>query len=79
MKELVNRLINGEKNAWKEFVEQYANFCYTVVKNTMRGFSSVVLEHDVEDAVSDTFASLLKDNYRALRNLRAPSKKSASL
>lgn len=70
--ELLRRLLGDDYDAWGEFVDAFSGVAAKSARFTFLRFSSVSLETDVEEAVSETFMSLLRNNKAALRALKAP-------
>ncbi len=66
-KDVVNRCLAGEKQAWDEFVEKYSKLIYNAIYRTLE-LKGYKIESDlVEDLYQEFFISILKDDYRKLR------------
>lgn len=70
--DLLRRLLGDDYDAWGEFVDAYSGVAAKSARFTFLRFSSVSLETDVEEVVSETFMALLRNNKAALRALKPP-------
>jgi RNA polymerase sigma-70 factor (ECF subfamily) len=71
-KELVAALRTGQNQAWTQLVDRYLRLVLFVVRRTLVRLGLSPSEADVEDVAFELFESLVRDNYRALADLREP-------
>jgi RNA polymerase sigma factor (sigma-70 family) len=62
--------LNGEKAAWDSFVLQYSNLVYHTIKKTLSLHYSETRADLVEDLYQEFFVSLLRNEYKKLRQFR---------
>jgi RNA polymerase sigma-70 factor, ECF subfamily len=67
-RQLVRRLLDGQSEGWREFVETYQELVYSRVKFSLRLYSTRYDQTDVEDLTAEVFAKLLENDCRALKN-----------
>lgn len=70
--DFVRELLAGGRAAWDRFVREHRLVAFKAVHAAARRF--VASEADVEDAVSEVFLELLKDDARVLKSYRGDSK-----
>lgn len=66
-KDLLNLCIRGGKYAWDLFVERYTDLVYHTIHKTLRIYCPDYLYHDLEDIHNSIFLSLLKEDYKKLK------------
>jgi len=66
-KELLKVCIQGNEDAWHAFVEKYTNLIYHTINRTLKFHNAVHLTQDSNDIHNDVFRSLLRDDYKKLR------------
>jgi len=66
-RDLVQRCIRKEENAWNEFVGRYSRLIYHQIYHCLRARAVSVQREDVEDLCHGVFLALLKDGSRKLR------------
>lgn len=69
--DFVRSLLAGGRAAWDRFVREHRLVAFKAVHVAARRFGAS--EADVEDAVSEVFLELLKDDARVLRSYRGDS------
>ncbi|MEO1088776.1 MAG: sigma-70 family RNA polymerase sigma factor, partial [Acidobacteriota bacterium] len=62
---LVERLVEGEQAAWREFVDLYIDLIYATVRTRL---STTPRVSDVDDVVQDVLSKLCNRDFRLLRN-----------
>ncbi|MBI4526702.1 MAG: sigma-70 family RNA polymerase sigma factor [Deltaproteobacteria bacterium] len=60
----------GEKPAWPAFVQQYSPLVYHTIKRTLSLYHTNARPDIVEDLFQDFFLSVLRDDYKKLRQFR---------
>jgi len=68
---LLRGCLKGEKSAWDAFVRQYSGLAYYAIKKTLSLYHVEPRADVVEDLFQDFFLSLLRDDFRKLRQFRA--------
>ncbi len=68
--ELVDRLIQRDGDAWREFVGQYLGLIKRRISATANECRFVLEPVEVEDIAADVFQSLLKNQMASLRNFQ---------
>ena len=66
-KELLNACVQGSKEAWDTFVEKYTNLIYHAINKTLKTYYADHLYQDINDIHNNVFLSLMKNDYRKLR------------
>ena len=66
-RQLVLRLVAGDREAWIEFVDQYQRVVFARVNHVLSQCGSQAESNDIDDVVADLFASLLANNMKMLR------------
>jgi RNA polymerase sigma-70 factor (ECF subfamily) len=66
-RDLVRRLVVGDRDAWVEFVRRYQNLVWACVRRTARRCRLVLPEPELEDMAAEVFATLIDRDYAALR------------
>jgi RNA polymerase sigma-70 factor, ECF subfamily len=69
--DVVRRLVQGGDAAWAQFVRDYRLVAFKAASTAARRFGAS--PSDVEDAVSELFVELLKDDKKVLRAYRGDS------
>ena len=69
--DVVRRLVRGGDAAWAQFIRDYRLVALKAASTAARGFGAS--PSDVEDAVSELFVELLKDDKKVLRAYRGES------
>ncbi len=62
--------LRGEKPAWDAFVLQYSNLVYHTIKKTFSLYHTEAGSEQLEDLYQDFFVSLLRDDFKKLRQFR---------
>ena len=68
---LLRGCLKGEKTAWDTFVRQYSGLAYYAIKKTLSLYHVEPRADVVEDLFQDFFLSLMRDDFRKLRQFRA--------
>lgn len=63
----INKLLDGEKVVWDEFVDRYSGIIYSAVMKVFQGRCRHFDISDVREVVQNVFLKLVSDNYRLLR------------
>ncbi len=66
-KELLNTCVQGNKEAWDAFVEKYTNLIYHTINKTLKTYYADHLYQNINDIHNNVFLSLMKNDYRKLR------------
>jgi RNA polymerase sigma factor (sigma-70 family) len=66
----VQRCVNGDKQAWEEFVDRYSRLIYTYINNVLKTNSSNFPRDNKDDIFQDIFVLLRKDNFAKLGSFR---------
>ena len=66
-KELLNTCIQGSKEAWDAFVEQYTNLIYHTISRTLKSYSSDLYYQTATDIHNSVFLSLIENDYKKLK------------
>ena len=69
-KTLIAGCLRSEKAAWDSFVLQYSNLVYHTIKKTLNLHHVETRADLVEDLYQEFFLSLLRDEYKKLRQFR---------
>lgn len=69
-KALLASCVNGEKAAWDAFVLQYSALVYHTIKKTFTLYHTEPRPDLVEDLFQEFFLSLLRDDFKKLRQFR---------
>ncbi len=64
----LNACIDGDKQAWDDFVDHFCGVIYAAVQRTFGRRGTGVDRSAIDDAVQDVFLRLVKDDYRLLRS-----------
>jgi len=67
VKSLVGACLKGKKSAWDGFVQQYSGLVYYTVKKTLSLYHVEPISDIVEDLYQNFFLSLIRDDFRKLR------------
>lgn len=76
---LLNRCLEREPGAWKEFVDRFAGLFANVIQHAAHARSIPLTNHDVDDLSADVFLALLANNCDILRRFRGDSSLSTYL
>ena len=68
---LLRGCLKGEKSAWDAFVRQYSGLAYYAIKKTLSLYHVEPRGDIVDDLFQDFFLSLMRDDFRKLRQFRA--------
>ena len=68
---LLRGCLKGEKSAWDPLVHQYSGLVYYTIKKTLGLYHVEPRADIVEDLFQDFFLSLMRDDFRKLRQFRA--------
>lgn len=66
-RQLVVRMVAGDREAWAEFVDQNQRAVYARVNQVLTQQGTHAESNDADDVVADLFVSLLAENMRMLR------------
>ncbi len=69
-KNLFGACLDGEKSSWDTFVLQYAGLVYHTIKKTFSHYHTESRGDVVEDLFQDFFLSLIRDNFKKLRQFK---------
>lgn len=69
-RELLAACFDRKKASWDEFVERYSRLVYGAIKQTLRVYHVEPTESAVEDLFQDFFVSVLRDDFKKLREFR---------
>jgi len=69
-KTLIASCLRSEKAAWDSFVLQYSNLVYHTIKKTLKLHHAEPRADLVEDLYQEFFISLLRNDYKKLRQFR---------
>jgi RNA polymerase sigma factor (sigma-70 family) len=69
-KTLIAGCLRSEKTAWDSFVLQYSNLVYGTIKKTLNLHHTELRADLVEDLYQEFFVSLLRNEYKKLRQFR---------
>ncbi len=69
-KNLMGACLYGEKSSWDTFVLQYSGLVYHTIKNTFSHYHTESRGDVVEDLFQDFFLSLIRDNFKKLRQFK---------
>lgn len=74
---IIEKCIDGDKNAWSAFVDQYINIIYKSVSVVVAQSNMKSFMHEADDVCQNVFFRLIKDDYKVLRSYN-PDKSSFS-
>lgn len=77
--ELLGRCIDGDGEAWEEFVRRYTGLIRHAIVSRLEACGVPPRQHDVSDILQDVFVALAGDGRRRLRSLRDRSRPEAWL
>ncbi len=69
-KHLLGACLDGEKSSWDVFVLQYAGLVYHTIKKIFGHYHTESRGDVVEDLFQDFFLSLIRDNFKKLRQFK---------
>lgn len=76
---LLQRCLDQEPNAWREFVDRFLGLVIHVVNHTAQSRSAPLTLADREDLASEVFCTMLEDDYAVLRRFRGDASLSTYL
>jgi RNA polymerase sigma-70 factor (ECF subfamily) len=68
--ELLDALLDGEKQRWGEFVARYERLIVSCVLKVLRRYGALFTAEDLDDLVADAWLLLLRDDMKKLRQYR---------
>ena len=78
-RELLQRLVNRDRNAWREFVIRYQAVVSARVRRTLSQRGSFARGVEPDDVIAEVFASLVANDFAALRQFKGKSRLSTWL
>lgn len=70
--DFVQRCVKGDKQAWAEFISRYSRLIYGCIHKSLMVYGRAQSDKDTAaELFQETFASLIKDNYKKLRSFKA--------
>src|SRR5262245_53753421 len=72
-RQLLQRCLARQPRAWEDFVDRFLGLVVHVVQHTSQVRSIAMVQHDLEDLVSEVFMAILADDYAVLRRFRGQS------
>jgi RNA polymerase sigma-70 factor (ECF subfamily) len=66
-RELVNSCIHHDRQAWERFVDQYANYIFSVIRSGLKVGHYPHSREDAEDIFAEVFLSLVEKDFHLLR------------
>jgi RNA polymerase sigma-70 factor (ECF subfamily) len=69
--EFIQRCVNGDKQAWDEFLKTYSRLIYSYIYSVIKLKGSILTPENINDLFQEIFLSLIKDNYKKLRSFKA--------
>jgi len=75
--EFVQKCVNGDKQAWDKFVEQYSRLVYRYIHNIVGAKGHSFAQSHAQDIFQEFFCFLINDDFKKLRSFKA--KNGASL
>lgn len=76
---LLQRCLDHEPNAWRDFVDRFLGLVIHVVNHTAQSRSMQLTVADREDLASEVFCTILEDDYALLRRFRGEASLSTYL
>lgn len=70
---LLERCLEREPGAWKEFVDRFAGLFVPVIHHTAHARSIPLTSHDIDDLSADVFLAILDNDSEVLRRFRGDS------
>lgn len=67
----VRRCIEGDKQAWDEFVEKYSSLIYNYIHSVLKVRGRSFTQENINDLFQEIFLSLVKDNFKKLSTFQA--------
>jgi RNA polymerase sigma factor (sigma-70 family) len=67
---ILQSCLQGDKSAWELFVSRYSRLIYFSIKTVFKNKSYRFQPQDLENLHNDVFVSLLKENYKKLRQFK---------
>ncbi len=65
--EILDKLLDGDKDSWERFVENSSPLIRSVVYKTLSIYTTAERQ-DIDDAVQSVYLKLLKENFRLLKS-----------
>ena len=69
--QFVRSCVNGDKQAWDEFVEKYSRLVYSYVHKVIGARGNAFAKSHAQDIFQDFFCFLIKDNFKKLSSFQA--------
>ena len=69
-KALLSGCVHGDKAAWDAFVVQYSSLVYHTIRKTLSLYHVEARQELIEDLFQEFFLSILRDDFRKLRQFR---------
>lgn len=76
---LLQRCLNREQGAWREFVDRFLGLIYHVIQHSAHQRNMPLKAEDVEDLAAEILSQLLARDYAVLRQFRGESSLAAYL
>ncbi len=67
---LLRRCLEGDSEAWRDFVSQYSPLIYYVIQKVLRSKCPEITHTEINDLHNDIFLSLMEKNGRKLRQYK---------
>ncbi len=72
-RQLIDRCLRHESDAWNDFVDRYMGLIYHVIHHVGHARSIVLSQPDIEDLAAEVFLGLVDDDYGVLRRFKGTS------
>jgi RNA polymerase sigma-70 factor (ECF subfamily) len=69
--EFIRRCVNGDKQAWDEFVSKYSRLIYNYIHSVLNTKGYTLMQDQIQDIFQEIFYSLIKDNFKKLKTFKA--------
>jgi len=69
--EFVQQCVQGDKQAWNNFVERYSKLIYNYIHSVLKLQGYLATEQNVNDIFQEVFLLLTQDNFRKLKTFQA--------
>ena len=70
---LLERCLNRDSGAWREFVDRFASLFVQVIRHTAEARSIEITPNDVDDLCAEVFLAILSDDFAILRRFKGES------
>jgi hypothetical protein len=70
---LLERCLNRDSGAWREFVDRFASLFVQVIRHTAQARSIEITPNDVDDLCAEVFLAILSDDFAILRRFKGES------